>query len=122
MFQNYLISGYKLIGLQLLLLSIVSGIFIFIHDWRGFFSALSGGSAWIIPNLYFIHKLFKPKTNRDPQALAKSFLWGEGMKLLLSAGLIIIIMWLFEVKTTAFILGYVAAIGAIFLTPFWYKR
>lgn len=122
MFRHHLRIGYKLIILQLILLSIVAGIFVFIKDWTYFVSVLLGGSAWIIPNLYFVRKLFKPKTIRNSQDLLKDFFLGEGIKLLLSAGLIILIMLLFTVKPTAFLSGYIATVMAVFLPPFWYKK
>ena len=77
MFQHHLAIGYKLIITQLILLSIVAGVAFFIDDWRSLFSVLLGGSAWIIPSLYFVHKLFKPKTIRDSQILLKIFFWAK---------------------------------------------
>ena len=108
--------GYKLIVLQLILLSVVAGIFI--SDWRGFASVLLGGSAWIIPSLYFVRRLFKPGVY-DARALLKGFFYGEGIKLLLSAGLVAFIAFFFSIKTGAFLSGYVATITASFFMPFW---
>ncbi|MEI8055309.1 MAG: ATP synthase subunit I [bacterium] len=118
MFRRFLLIGYKLIILQLILLSIVAGASVFISDWRGFISVLLGGGAWIIPSLYFVRKLFKSNMC-DAQALLKNFLCGEAIKLLLSAGLIIFIVFFFSIKTGAFLSGYIATIAASFFTPFW---
>ena len=119
MFRYSLYIGYKLITLQLVLLGIVAGFFVFMSDWRGFISVLFGGSAWIIPSLYFVRKLFKPKNVRDAQALLKDFLCGEGIKLLLSAGLIILIIYFVSIKKGAFLSGYVTTIAASFFMPFF---
>lgn len=119
MFRHHLAVGYKLIIAQLILLSIVAGISFFVGDWRSLFSVLLGGSAWIIPSLYFVRKLFKPKTIRDSQTLLKDFLLGEGVKLLLSFGLIVFILFFVSIKTPSFLSGYVAAITASFLMPLW---
>jgi ATP synthase protein I len=119
MFRHHLAIGYKLIITQLILLSVAAGVALFVSDWRGFISVLLGGSAWIIPNLYFVRKLFKPETIRDSQALLKDFLLGEGVKLLLSAVLIVFILFFVSIKTLSFLSGYVAAITASFLMPFW---
>ena len=118
MFRHLLLTGYRLIILQLILLSIVAGVSIFISDWRGFISVLLGGGAWIVPSLYFVRKLFKPNT-RSAQTLLKDFLCGEGIKLLSSAGLIIFIVFFFSIKTGAFLSGYIATIAASFFMPFW---
>lgn len=118
MFRHHLIIGYKLIILQMLMVFVVASISVFISDWRGFVSVLLGGIAWVIPNLYFVHKLFKPKNIRDPQTLFKDFFLGEGIKLLFSAILIIFIIFLVPIKITGFLSGYIAAVAASFLMPF----
>jgi F0F1-type ATP synthase assembly protein I len=118
MFRHLLMTGYKLIVLQLIFLSIVAGASVFISDRRGFISVLLGGSAWIVPSLYFVHKLFKPGT-RDAQTLLKDFLCCEGIKLLLSAGLITFIVFFISIKAGAFLSGYIATIAASFFVPFW---
>lgn len=103
--------------LQLFLLGIVALIAILTGPWHNAISVLLGGSAWIIPNLYFVRKLFKPKTTRDSHALLKDFFLGEGIKLLSSVGLIAIIVCFIPVKTMSFISGYIAAIAASFFMP-----
>ena len=118
MFRHLLLMRYKLIVLQLILLSIVAGVSIFISDWYSFVSVLLGGSAWIVPNLYFVRKLFKLNTC-DAQILLKDFLCGEGIKLLLSTGLIIFIVFFISIKTGAFLSGYIATVAASFFMPFW---
>jgi ATP synthase protein I len=121
MLRNHLLAGYKLIILQLILLSIVIGIFGFANNWLGAFSSLLGGVAWIIPSLYFVRKLFNSKKNKDSQALAKAFIIGEGVKLLLSIGLAALTIIFLNVSTGAFLSGYTAAIAASFLMPFLYR-
>ncbi|EKE00558.1 MAG: ATP synthase protein I [uncultured bacterium] len=117
MFRQLLLVGYRLIVLQLILLGIVAGVFVFINDWWGLVSVLLGGSSWILPSLYFVRKLFKPTTKRDSQNLLKDFLLGEGVKLLLSAGLITLIILFVPIQTGAFLCGYIAAIAASFFMP-----
>jgi len=95
------------ITLQMVLLSITSAIYI-----RDFTSVLLGGSAWIIPSLCFIWIIA-----RNP----KKFFFGEAVKLLLSAGLIICIISFIHIKTLSFLSGYIAAVSAAFLMPFKIK-
>ena len=122
MLQKYLATGYKLIFTQLVLLAILALSILFIQGLLGFTSVLLGGCAWIIPNLYFVHKLFKNKTTLDAQTLLKSFFIAEGVKLLSSIGLIIVFVLFFNIETWAFLCGYIAAIAASFLVPFWYRK
>ena len=100
------------------MLGIVAGIYIFTDTWRGFVSVVLGGSAWIIPSMYFSHKLFNQKTILNLHALLKNFLLGEGVKLLLSAGLIILFIFIFPVQTKSFLVGYIATIAASFFMLF----
>jgi ATP synthase protein I len=119
MFRNHLLTGYKLIIWQLILLSIVAVFFIYKNNWHSLTSAVLGGSAWILPSLYFVHRLFNSKKNKNAQDLAKAFVTGEGMKLLLSIGLVALSAAFLNIKTGAFLSGYVAAIMASFLMPLW---
>lgn len=119
MFRRSLLVGYKLIILQSGMLSIVAGIMFATKGWSDFVAALLGGCAWIFPSLYFVHKVFTPKVKHDIKTLYKDFFWGEGLKLLLSAGLIILFKLLLPLKLGAFLLGYIVVVAASFLLPFW---
>ena len=118
MLKSYLSVGYKLVIMQFIFTSIAAAIYIFIGNWYDFTSVLFGGSAWIIPSLCFIYKLFKSKDNKNSQVLMRNFIIGEMAKLLLSAVLIIIITIFFHTKTVSFLSGYIAAISASFFMPF----
>ncbi len=113
---------YRLIVLQLILLSIVTGIFAWINNWHDAVSVLLGGSAWAVPSLYFVRKFLKTKTIHDPQKMLNNFLLGEGIKLLLSAGLIILILLTVTVNSLGFLSGYITVIATTHLLPFLYKN
>jgi F0F1-type ATP synthase assembly protein I len=114
---NFIFLGYRLIIIQIVLVTIVACIFR--NSGRELFSVLLGGSAWIIPSIYFVRKLFRKKTSYNIQGLFKKFFLGECIKLLLSAILIILIMLFFTVETKAFLSSYIAAHAASFLIFFW---
>lgn len=118
MYKQLLIAGYKLIILQLILLIVVGMLFGVLDTWNNFPSAILGGLAWIIPNIYFVFKVFKNKNNTDASSIAKNFIIGESVKLLLSVILIILIVLLIPITKIAFLSGYIAAIAATFAMPF----
>lgn len=118
MYKRLLITGYKLIILQLILLIAVGILFGVLGTWNNFPSVILGGSAWIIPNIYFVLKVFKNKNNTDASSIAKNFMIGESIKLLLSVILIILIVLLIPITKIAFLGGYIATIVATFATPF----
>lgn len=118
MYKKLLITGYKLIILQLILLIVVSMLFGIFGTWHNIPSVILGGMAWIIPNVYFVAKVFKNKNNTDTSFIAKNFIIGEGIKLLLSIILIILIILLIPITKAAFLSGYIATIAAIFAMPF----
>ena len=97
----------------------VAGIMLVTKGQSDFVDVLLGGCAWILPSLYFVHKVFNSKVKRNIKDLYKDFFWGEGLKLLLSAGLIILFKLSLQLKLGAFILGYITVVVASFVLPLW---
>jgi len=118
MYKQLLITGYKLIILQLILLIAVSALFGIFGTWRNILSVTLGGMAWIIPNVYLVTRIFKNKSCTDASSITKNFIIGESIKLLLSMILIILIVLLIPITKVAFLSGYITAIAAIFAMPF----
>lgn len=106
--------------LQLFALTIMALIFAFINGWLGFKSVILGGSAWIIPNLYFICKMQQKKIAYKHYELLKVFFLYEAIKLLLSFSIILLILALFTINKLGFLSGYVIIILTSFLMPQWY--
>ena len=89
-----------------------------IGGWLGFKSTLLGGSAWLIPNLYFLWKMPQIKSIFDNAKMLKHFFYSEALKLLLSFGMIILILLTCSLDRRIFLGGYAAMILVSFLTFF----
>ncbi|MCL5261448.1 MAG: ATP synthase subunit I [Gammaproteobacteria bacterium] len=68
-----------------------------------FFSAFLGSIVWIIPNYFFIWKIFT-------QINLKNFFIYEALKLISSAILIVLALKIFHLHLVAFLSGYIVAV------------
>jgi F0F1-type ATP synthase assembly protein I len=101
---------------QLVLLGVVAAGFIFIKGWPGFTSVLLGGSAWFIPNLYFLGKIRQIRVTFDNQKMLKEFFYGELIKLLLSFSMVTVIFLVCNIDRISFLSGYIFMVVVSFLT------
>lgn len=107
--------GYRIIGLQtgvviaIALLWMLQGL----HAGQ---SALLGGLASVLPNLYFVWRFFAKINARGDQVL-RSFYGGELIKLFLTAALVIIILKTTTVVFVPFMTGFLGAYVGYWLAP-----
>lgn len=102
--------------LQLLGVMLIAIAWFFYQGAYAFLAALLGGVAWIIPNLYFLRKIFKVNQPRNLQAVTKDFFIGEAVKLFISAVLIVLFLKLFTVDLLPFLTGYVGVVVMSFFS------
>ena len=74
---------------------------------RGGLSALLGGIAWMLPNTYFMHKLFVSRKARTGTQIVKDFYVGELIKLLLSGFLIALAVKFLPIEVLPFFVGFI---------------
>lgn len=114
-------TTYKILILQIIILASITLFFFVKFNLVAALSALMGGSAWIIPNLYFIHRLCKTKNQtKPPQQIIKDFYFGEFLKLLISAILVAIFAKFALIKLAPFLIGYIATVLSSWLTPLFF--
>ena len=106
------------IFLQLSLLIAIAVIFAFFGKWLAFRSALFGGGAWIIPDLYFFQRQQSIQATHDVRQMFKIFFLGELFKLLLSFIIIILVLLICAISSKAFLSSYIAMILISFAVPF----
>ena len=115
--QVGLINALRLMGLQALVVIFVA----LAWGFSGFYavlSALLGGAVCILPNSYFAHRFFASgRKNSEPNKIVHAFYKGELVKLLMSAGLLLIIFIEFQIKMLPFLSGFVGATMGIWLMP-----
>ncbi len=109
--------AFQLVALQALVAIVVAGVW-FIAGWIAGVSALLGGLAATLPNLYFAARFFVAMHARQANRILKAFYWGELTKLLLSAFLVVSISRLWpNLAILPFFSDFVAVYLAIWLTP-----
>lgn len=104
-------TAYWLVGLQALLIIIIAAA---VGCWIGGTTALSaflGGSACVISNFFFARHVFAAtnKTTRTVKRILANFYIGELIKLVLSAGLVLLIILFIPVSLVPLIVGFVGA-------------
>jgi ATP synthase protein I len=103
----------KILGYQVLIISMTSLGFA-VGGWqKAYYSAL-GGLAAFIPNLYFALKV-SSAAGQEARKVLRSFYTGESVKLLLTAALFMLIFQIPNVEILPLFVGYAAA-----LSVFWF--
>ncbi|MFW0097499.1 MAG: ATP synthase subunit I, partial [Coxiella endosymbiont of Haemaphysalis qinghaiensis] len=99
------VIAYRLVGLQAMI------VFVIALGWwiKGMiegFSVLLGGTASLLPSLFFAHRLFSTTSPRAVKRIMINFYLGEVIKLAFSAVLVIVIILYIPVSIILFIMGF----------------
>ncbi|WP_264435763.1 ATP synthase subunit I [Coxiella endosymbiont of Dermacentor marginatus] len=114
--QSIRLIAYRLVGLQAIVIVIVAFWWWIKGPGEGL-SVLLGGMACLLPSLYFARRLFDTTSLQAVKQLMVNFYIGELIKLILSAGLVIIIILYVPVSIVSFIIGFVGAQFGFWLAP-----
>ena len=107
---------FGLVGLQLIAVFALALCWGFV-DTAAAISALLGGVASVLPSFYFAYRFFAAGNTKAVSKILKAFYWGECIKLLLSACLVIIILSEIRVSILPFFTGFVGAHMGFWLAP-----
>ncbi len=106
-----------LVGLQVLVVIFIA----LAWGFSGFYamiSALLGGAVCILPNSYFAYRFFASgRNNNEPNKIVHVFYKGEVVKLLMTAGLMLVIFIEFHVGILPFLSGFAGATMGFWLAP-----
>ena len=108
---------YQLVGLQTMIVVVVAALGWWIKGVIEGLSVLLGGSAYLLPNLYFGHHLFAITSSQVVKRLVINFYLGELIKLTLSVGLVIVIILYVPISIMLFVMGFVGAQFGFWLAP-----
>ena len=106
----------KLLLIQAILI-VVMASFGLLKEFKVAIALLSGGMAVFIANSYFAYKAFSKSGAQQTKNVVGAFYFGETVKIILSAGLLItgfVFLPGFEIYV---LVGYVAALLGQWLTP-----
>jgi len=104
----------KIISYQILVILIMTAGFALVGARSYALSAVLGGAAAFIPNLYFAFRVRK-SAGQEARKIVRSFYAGESGKLLLTAALFFMIFQLPHIEILPLLSVYVAA-----LSVFWF--
>jgi len=112
------ITAYRQVLLAATSALFVSIILLIFSGFTASVSAFLGGVVWVLPNLYFAHKLFGQLGKIPPQHMVKIFYIAEGVKLALSVlFFVLIIKFLLFVAIVPLFVGYLVAQFVFWLIP-----
>ncbi|MDC9729367.1 MAG: ATP synthase subunit I [Methyloprofundus sp.] len=111
--KNYSVVT-KVISGQIAIVSLFSIAFLIYSGLLGAKSALYGGLAVVIPNLYFAYKI-KKSAGKSAKKIVGSFYAGESGKFLMTVLMFALIFQDPEINVLAVLLTY-----AVTLTVFWF--
>ena len=106
----------KLLLIQAILLVVIAS-FGLLKEFKVAIALLSGGLAVYLANCYFVYKAFSKSGAQQSKKVLSAFYFGETVKIILSAGLLVagfLFLPGFEIYV---LVGYVAALLGQWLTP-----
>lgn len=104
----------RVLLMQLLAIALIGGFTLAFFGWLAARSALLGGLIAFLPNVYFAAKFgFSDKT-RTAKDIVRSFYIGESIKIIITAGLFILIFQLPNILFVPLFAGFVSV-----LMVFW---
>jgi len=108
-------EAYRIIYWQLILIMGLVLVLFLLQGTKSGFSALTGGLAYWLPTLLFVWRVFQRTTARAAKAFLFAFIAGEGIKLVLSAMLFVLIINLLPVNVLSVLLGFVGAVVSFWI-------
>ena len=106
----------KLLLIQALILVVVASLGLF-KDFMVAIALLSGGIAVFIANFYFVYKAFSKSGAQQSKKVVGAFYFGETVKIVLSAGLLVVGFTLLPGFELYVLVGYVLALLSQWLAP-----
>ena len=106
----------KLLLIQVLILVLVASLGLF-KELMIAIALLSGGIAVFIANFYFVYKAFSKSGASQSKNVVGAFYFGETVKIVLSAGLLVLGFILLPGFELYVLVGYVAALLTQWLAP-----
>jgi ATP synthase protein I len=103
----------KILGYQILIIMAV-GLGFAVGEWQKALSSVFGGLVAFIPNLYFALRI-TGSAGQEARKILQSFYTGEAVKLVLTAGLFMLIFQIPNIEILPMLAGYTTA-----LSVFWF--
>ena len=108
-------EAYRIIYWQLILIMGLALVLFILQGIQNGVSALLGGLAYWLPTLLFVWRVFARATARAAKQFLMVFIAGEGIKLLLSAVLFVLIVKTLSVNVLSVLAGFVGAVVSFWI-------
>ena len=109
-------QAYTIVLIPLFVGFLVAGLFWIFSGGHAAVSALLGVAVWVIPQLYFVTKLFGKALQKNANGMLWVFYRAEMIKFLLSAILFVMVIKYLTVVSTIVLLTFIAAQITFLLT------
>jgi len=110
-------GAQRLLLIQLGVTLLVAVIAEIIGDSTAALSAIAGGLVCVLPNAYFVSKLFKHSGAHSARQIVNGFYKGEAMKLMLSVALFALVFKFLNVNPLVFFVAYITAQMVFWFAP-----
>lgn len=117
------LKTYRLICIQIGVVFLLAMVWLITKDLNSGLLTIFGGLAWIIPSLYFLHKIIKALQSKVPSKMFVAFYVSELIKFILSATIIVLFLKFYPTelfKVLPFMSGLIGAVLSSMLMPFLY--
>jgi ATP synthase protein I len=108
-------EAYQIIYWQLILIMGLALVLFILQGIQSGVSALLGGLAYWLPTLLFVWRVFARTTARAAKQFLLMFVAGEGVKLLLSAVLFVLVIKYVPVKLSSVLIGFIGAVVSFWI-------
>lgn len=114
------VSGLKLVAFQLLLVLIIALISTVLFSVKSGYSALAGGTTFLLPNLVFVLMTFAHAGARQTKKVLRGFYAREAIKLFLTVLLFVVFLKYGSLSLTAFYISFSLLVTSQWLAPFFF--
>lgn len=113
-------EAYQIVLLQLASVILLSFCAFLLNGPHVGFSVLTGGMAYVLPNLIFVWRVFRFVGAQQMTQFVVAFFVGEMMKMFLSAILFLMIVKYLPVSLLSELIGFIGAIVSFWVVCMWH--
>jgi ATP synthase protein I len=106
----YKYAAYKIVVAQFLITIVIAAIVLIAAGVTPAYSALSGGMISVVASLYLAGRLFSQEGIAPAAKVLRAFYFGEALKILLTIGLFVFVILVFQVDVLYAVMAYMATL------------
>lgn len=110
-------GAQRLLLFQFGVAMLISIVALLKNDTQAAFSAIIGGLVCVMPNIFFVRKIFKYNGARAAKQIVNGFYKGEALKLIMSIALFVLVFNVLQINPLVFFATYIAAQMVFWFAP-----